>query len=144
MGSKKLSSVEQLKMMLETKTDTNANMRVTVIEKGQDFFIVADKTGCLKVRISRKNEDALQVAREDRGILLNKLWVRGSEGKVLATQFTKSTHIAPVEVSTDRVPINPDADDHPISIAEAKSNAAIDHTPKISIPLCHHWIPLKK
>ena len=86
MGSKKLSSVEQLKMMLETKTDTNVNMRVTVIEKGRDFFIVADKTGCLKVRISRKNEDALQVAREDRGILLNKLWVRGSEGKVLATQ----------------------------------------------------------
>ena len=84
MGSKKWSSVEQLKMMLETKTDTNVNMRVTVIEKGRDFFTVADKTGCLKVRISIKN--ALQAAREDRGILLNKLWVRGSEGKVLATQ----------------------------------------------------------
>ena len=62
MGSKKLSSVEQLKSMLETKTDTNANMRVTVIEKGRDFFILADKENEDKVftlftRTAREKEE---------------------------------------------------------------------------------------
>ena len=56
------------------------------IEKGEDYIMVCDETGTLRIRVSAGNKDVLQEAKVGEGLLLEKLWLK--EKRVLATQFT--------------------------------------------------------